>query len=89
MAGEIGEISCLHDSVVLGGSSGTLTRYPVVDAQVFPQDRQSVQSFKLDGGIIAVSMDSLNNEGIVGTGAGSLYYINFEEKVSLKVVNTC
>ena len=32
-------------------------------------------------------MDDLNNEGIVGTSYGSLYYINFTEKLIIKIVN--
>ena len=39
---------------------------------------------KFDGAITAISMDHTNNEGIVGTNNGSLYYINFEEKYSWK-----
>ena len=35
---------------------------------------------KFDGAITGLSMDHNNNEGIVGTSNGSLYYINFEEK---------
>jgi hypothetical protein len=30
-------------------------------------------------------MDSLNNEGIIGTSLGTLFYANFEEKLILKL----
>ena len=42
---------------------------------------------KLDGGISALSMDPMHNEGIVGTTNGSIYYINFDEKHQLKIGN--
>jgi hypothetical protein len=31
-------------------------------------------------------MDELNNEGILGTSEGNLYYINFNEKSLIKIV---
>jgi len=39
---------------------------------------------KADGPIVALSMDSLNNEGIIGTAAGTMFYVNFEEKLIIK-----
>ena len=41
--------------IVLGSSSGSLVRYHINNAQVFPQD--NVQVMKFDGGISALSMD--------------------------------
>jgi hypothetical protein len=32
-------------------------------------------------------MDEFNNEGILGTDKGALYYINFNEKIIIKIVN--
>lgn len=39
----------------------------------------------LDSAIVAVSMDTANNEGLVGTSKGSIYYINFEERVNIRL----
>jgi len=33
-------------------------------------------------------MDDQNNEGLVGTENGTVYYINFEEKILLKLIAT-
>jgi hypothetical protein len=32
-------------------------------------------------------MDEFNNEGILGTDKGALFYINFNEKIIIKIVN--
>lgn len=32
-------------------------------------------------------MDDLNNEGIAGTSNGSLYYLNFTEKLIIRIVS--
>ena len=32
-------------------------------------------------------MDDLNNEGLVGTAFGTLFYINFDEKLMIRVVS--
>ena len=32
-------------------------------------------------------MDELNNEGIAGTTNGSLYYLNFSEKLIIRIVS--
>jgi len=32
-------------------------------------------------------MDELNNEGVAGTSNGSLYYLNFSEKLLIKIVS--
>lgn len=37
--------------------------------------------------ITALAMDDLNNEGLAGTSSGSLYYLNFAEKLMIKLVS--
>ena len=37
--------------------------------------------------VVALAMDELNNEGLVGTGQGSVYYLNFNEKMMIKIVS--
>jgi hypothetical protein len=36
-----------------------------------------ITTFNCDSAIVAVSMDDLNNEGLVGTENGTIYYVNF------------
>lgn len=38
--------------------------------------------------MIALSMDDLNNEGLVGTENGSIYYVNFLEKIEILLVTS-
>ena len=41
---------------------------------------------KIEGQITSVSMDEMNNEGLVGTAQGCIHYINFTEKYVIKLV---
>lgn len=41
---------------------------------------------KADSGVTALVMDDLNNEGIAGTTNGSLFYLNFQEKLIIRIV---
>lgn len=43
---------------------------------------------KTDGAITSISMDATNNEGMIGTASGSIYYANFDEKMIIKVVSS-
>jgi hypothetical protein len=36
---------------------------------------------------VSLAMDDLNNEGIVGTAFGALYYLNFQERLIIRIVN--
>jgi hypothetical protein len=46
-----------------------------------------VNLFRADGPVVSLAMDELNNEGIVGTSHGTMYYINFNDKLMIKMVN--
>jgi hypothetical protein len=41
---------------------------------------------KTDSPIVALSMDDLNNEGVLGTANGTIYYLNFTEKLIIRIV---
>jgi hypothetical protein len=41
-----------------------------------------------ESAIIAISMDDLNNEGLVGTEAGCIHYVNFAEKIIIRLVSS-
>lgn len=38
-----------------------------------------ITTFNCDSAIVAISMDDLNNEGLIGTENGTIYYINFSD----------
>lgn len=46
-----------------------------------------MQIFRAEGPVVALAMDDLNNEGLVGTAQGTLYYINFDEKLMIRIVS--
>ena len=77
ISGEIGHARVNHHSMVIASSTGTIARFDISLASMFPQDNQHVQILRADGPVVALAMDDLNNEGIVGTSYGGLYYINF------------
>jgi hypothetical protein len=37
--------------------------------------------------VVSLALDDLNNEGIVGTSLGVLYYLNFAEKLIIRIVS--
>ena len=40
----------------------------------------------VDSAVIAIYMDDMNNEGLIGTEAGSIHYVNFMEKILIPLV---
>jgi len=42
---------------------------------------------KADSSIVSLAMDDLNNEGIAGTSNGSIFYVNFAEKLIIRIVS--
>ncbi len=41
----------------------------------------------MDGHVVSLAMDELNNEGIVGTAYGNMYYINFNDDLKIKMIS--
>ena len=54
---------------------------------LFPTDSKQVQLLRADGPVVSLAMDDLNDEGILGTAYGALYYLNFTEKLIIRIVN--
>lgn len=77
ISGEIGHSRCNNQSMVIASSSGTLARFATTIGSLFPQDSKNVIILKAEGPIVSLAMDDLNNEGLVGTAFGALYYLNF------------
>lgn len=82
--GEIGVVSVKSQSVVIGSSKGTLMYYPIEGACVQPM--QECESRCCEAAIISVHMDEFNREGLVGTEAGQIFYINFSDRENEKPV---
>jgi hypothetical protein len=88
LRGQIGHIVCNNDSAVIGSSGGAVARYFLKSSEgevsAFPQ--HNLKMYNVDGPVTAISMDDLNNEGLVATEAGTIYYINFEDKILIKLI---
>jgi len=79
--GEVGAISIKNGSIVIASSGGVVSQYPIVGTQIQPEDQDMVTEFNCDSAVVAVSMDDMNNEGLVGTENGTIYYINFADRI--------
>jgi hypothetical protein len=58
-----------------------IAAYPIVGSSVQPVDPDNVYTHDIGSAIVAMSMDDMNNEGLIGTEAGSIHYVNFLENV--------
>jgi hypothetical protein len=90
LRGQIGHIKVAADSAVIGSSGGSIARYMIKtgEDQFSPFPIHNLKIYNLDAAVTAISMDEKNNEGLIGTELGTLYYINFEEKILLKLLVT-
>ena len=87
ISGEIGHSRSNNHTLVVASSSGSICRFNISLIHMFPQDNKQVTLFRADGPVVSLAMDELNNEGIVGTSHGTMYYINFNDKLMIKMVN--
>lgn len=87
ISGEIAHCKVNNGQMVVASSSGTIARFATTLQQVYPTDAKQVQIFRAEGPVVALCMDDLNNEGLVGTAFGTLFYINFDEKLMIRVVS--
>jgi len=85
--GQIGCISVKNSSVLLASSSGAIMRYSVVAGNIFPTKDTKSLSLQADGAVTCIQMDNLNNEGILGTSKGNLYYLNLSERALIRIVS--
>ena len=81
---QLGCISISAGSVVCANSAGDVLRYKVkadCNGMPDPDGREvSVDSLQVSGGgIVSLSMDAMNLEGLVGTQDGSIFYVSFKE----------
>ena len=87
ISGEIAHCRVNNGQMVVASSSGTIARFQTTLQQMFCTDAKQVQLFRAEGPIVALCMDDLNNEGLVGTAFGTLIYINFDDKLMIRVVS--
>lgn len=87
ISGEIAHCKINNGQMVVASSSGTIARFNTTLQQMFPTDAKQVQLFRAEGPVVSLCMDDINNEGLVGTAFGTLFYINFDEKLMIRVVS--
>lgn len=85
--GQIGCISVKNSTVLLASSSGAIVRYSVVAGNIFPTKDTKSLYLQADGSVTCIQMDNLNNEGILGTSKGNLYYLNLSERALIRIVS--
>lgn len=88
MNGQIGHVSVKGSQICLASSTGTVLRYQIVKGNILPPDDDPSAFFheKLNEPITALCMDEKAEEGMVATAHGNIFYVNFGEKVSIKLV---
>lgn len=100
MTGQIGQIIVRNGQVVVADSTGRIARYPIPHGKVFPPEDPDLVSIldasapissgsdvKIKAPITALVMDELNMEGILGTAEGNIHYVNFMDKMMVKLVS--
>lgn len=87
--GEVGVISIANNSVVLGSSDGSVAHYPILGGQISPQDMDTVVKQQVESAVVSITMDELNEQGLIGTEAGCIHYINFLDNTApIKLVSS-
>lgn len=86
--GQIGAVSIKNQSVVIASSGGSVAHFPIQGSRIQPDDPDMMEVQVADAAIVAMTMDDFNNEGLIGTEAGSIFYVNFAEKVLIKLVSS-
>lgn len=67
--------------MILMGSDGSIVKYPTSVHSILPPPETSIRREKtvMESGVTALYMDDKNEEGIFGSTAGDIYYINLAE----------
>lgn len=86
LSGEPGHLIAANGTLVAATSTGTVARWNLALGSMFPTESKQLQIMRAEGPVTAVAMDDLNNEGLVGTSYGAIFYINFTEKVKVRIV---
>ena len=81
---KINVISCKSERIVIGGDSNHLMSWKANRNML----KTEPEVILLDNFINSVSFESAGNEGLVSTTSGTIWYINWEEKASLRVLSS-
>ncbi|XP_071427702.1 WD repeat-containing protein 90 [Pithys albifrons albifrons] len=93
--GEIGVLLCRHNRLVSGSNTKRIRLWAVGTVQELrlkgPRARSSSvlleHEITLDGTIVSAAFDDSLEMGIVGTTAGTLWYINWLESTSIRLIS--
>ncbi|XP_009077103.1 PREDICTED: WD repeat-containing protein 90, partial [Acanthisitta chloris] len=93
--GEIGVLVCGHNRLVSGSNMKRIRLWAVATVQELrlkgPEARSSSvlleHEITLDGTIVSAAFDDSLEMGIVGTTAGTLWYINWTESTSIRLIS--
>ncbi|XP_075624119.1 WD repeat-containing protein 90 isoform X1 [Balearica regulorum gibbericeps] len=93
--GEIGALVCQHDRLVSGSNTKRVRLWAVAAVQELRLKGPNASSssvlleheITLDGTIVSVAFDDSLDMGIVGTTAGTLWYINWTESTSIRLIS--
>ncbi|XP_066539496.1 WD repeat-containing protein 90 [Hoplias malabaricus] len=98
--GEIGVLLCRGSRLVTGSNSKKLKLWSVAAVQnlrssnretTFHQERNTQvlveQEMLLDGTVVSAAFDDVMDMGIVGTTTGTLWYINWKDNTSIRLIS--
>uniref|UniRef100_A0A8C3DA31 WD repeat-containing protein 90 n=1 Tax=Corvus moneduloides TaxID=1196302 RepID=A0A8C3DA31_CORMO len=93
--GEIGVLVCRHKRLVSGSNTKRIRLWSVATVQELrlkgPDTRSGLvlleHEITLDGTIVSAAFDDSLEMGIVGTTAGTLWYINWVESTSIRLIS--
>ncbi|XP_008945752.1 PREDICTED: WD repeat-containing protein 90-like, partial [Merops nubicus] len=93
--GEIGVLVCRHNKLLSGSNTKRIRLWAVAAVQELrlkgPHARSSSvlleHEMTLDGTIVSAAFDDSLEMGIVGTTAGTLWYINWVESTSIRLIS--
>jgi hypothetical protein len=63
-----------------------LVHYKINGTEINPEDPDDILKQDVKSAVVSVSMIDGNNEGLIGTEAGCIHYVNFMDNVCIKLV---
>ncbi|XP_048351372.1 WD repeat-containing protein 90 [Sphaerodactylus townsendi] len=93
--GEIGVLQCHGNQLVSGSNTRRIRLWSVAAVQELRVRGSSAKSssvvleqeMTLDGTIVSITFDAAMDMGIVGTTAGTLWYVNWTENTSIRLIS--
>ncbi|KAM9292263.1 WD repeat-containing protein 90-like, partial [Gastrophryne carolinensis] len=93
--GEIGAVLCRGNKLITGSNTRRLRLWSVAAVQELREKGSEAssssvlmeQEMTLDGAIVGATFDDALEMGIVGTTAGTLWYINWVENTSIRLIS--